>query len=113
MEKTENAIQQEILLFLNNMFCLKHHQPRFIVFSVPNGGKRDAREAKTLKNTGLLKGVSDLIFQTDKCTYYIEVKTDKGIQSPEQKEFQERIESLGKVYLLVRNLNDIIMTKLF
>jgi hypothetical protein len=113
MEKTENLIQQQIVIYLTNKYCLKHHQPRFIVFAVPNGGKRDVREAKTLKNTGLLKGVSDLIFQTDKCTYYIEVKTDKGIQSPEQKDFQERIEALGKVYLLVKSLDDIIMTKLF
>ena len=108
MEKTENAIQQEITMYITNKYCLKHHKPRYLIFSVPNGGKRDARESKTLKNTGLLSGVSDLILQTDKDTYYIEVKTDKGYQSEAQKDFQQRIEALGKRYLLVRSVEDLI-----
>lgn len=108
MEKSENAIQQEIVMYLNNNYCLEKHNPRCIIFSVPNGGKRDAREAKSLKNTGLLKGVSDLVFQTDKETIYIEVKTDTGVQSSEQKDFQKRIENLGLKYLLVRSVQDVI-----
>lgn len=108
MDKTENFIQQEIVIYLNNKYCLKHHDPRFIIFAVPNGGNRDAREAKNLKNTGLLRGVSDLILQTDKDAYYIEVKTSRGVQSDQQKEFELRIKNLGKKYILVKSLEDLI-----
>jgi len=37
---------------------------------------------------------------------FIEVKTDIGTQSKEQKNFQERVEKLGFEYHLVRSLED-------
>jgi hypothetical protein len=107
MEKSEAKIQQEIWMYLNNTFCLKSNIPRWIVFAVPNGGKRDAREAKSLKNTGILSGVSDLILQTDKETIYIEVKNTTGRQSEEQKEFQKRVEDLGFKYWLVKSVQEV------
>lgn len=38
----------------------------------------------------------------------IECKSDKGKQSPEQLEWQNRIESVGGVYIVARDLDDII-----
>lgn len=109
MKKTENFIQQEIVMKLTNKYCLKHHNPRCLIFSVPNGGKRDSREAKSLKNTGLLKGVSDLIFIMPNRTIFFEVKTEEGYQSQEQKEFSQRINDLGFEYYLVRSIEDCII----
>lgn len=108
MDKSESKIQQEIVIEVNNKFCLKSNNPRWIIFAVPNGGKRDAREAKSLKNTGILPGASDLILQTHKETIYIEVKTYKGFQSQEQKDFQKRVEDLGFKYWLVRSVEDVL-----
>ncbi len=101
---TENFIQQSIVIWFTNTYCLAHHIPRMMIFSIPNGGGRDSREGKTLKNTGLLPGASDLIVVLPNKTLYIEVKTDTGIQSSLQKEFQQRIESLAHQYYLVRSL---------
>ena len=58
---SESKIQQQIIEYFNNNYCLKHHNPRAVIFSIPNGGTRNKLEAITLKATGLLAGVSDLI----------------------------------------------------
>jgi hypothetical protein len=61
----------------------------------------------TLKATGLLAGASDtiLILPTGKLVF-CEVKTETGSQSPEQIDFQKRVEALGFEYWLVRGLAD-------
>jgi hypothetical protein len=105
--KIEDQNQAEIVKWYNNKFCLKHHSPRGIIFSVPNGGSRNKVEAITLKATGLLAGASDtiLILPTGKLIF-CEVKTETGAQSPEQIEFQNRVEALGFEYWLVRGVED-------
>lgn len=106
---TENNLQQSIVLWYNNIYCLKHNNPRGMIFSIPNGGTRNIREAMTFKATGLLKGVSDLIviFPNNKLCF-IELKLQKGIQSDEQKDFECRVSSLGFEYHLIRSLEDFI-----
>jgi hypothetical protein len=103
--KTENKTQQEILMFYRNNFCLKHHNPRHIIFSVPNDSK-DAKEQMRKIATGLMAGVSDLIICKPNEIIFCEVKTDVGRQSDKQKSFQEQVEALGFRYILVRSLED-------
>ena len=38
----------------------------YIVFSIPNGGSRNAKEAANMKRAGVLAGVSDLIVVIEK-----------------------------------------------
>lgn len=103
---TEDQLQQQIYTWYNNKFCLKNQEPRHIIFSVPNGGSRNVIEAKKMKATGLLSGVSDLIIIRPEKVLFIELKIEKGIQSESQKEFQSRIEKLGYEYHLVRSLEE-------
>jgi len=110
----EDKIQQEIVMFFNNSYCLKHHGPRGLIFAVPNGGTRNTLEAVKLKNTGLLKGVSDLIvILPNGKILFIEVKRENGTQQSEQKEFAIRVNNLGYEYHLVRSLSEFksILTK--
>jgi len=102
----ENVIQAEIYKWYNNNFCLKSHDPQCIIFSVPNGGTRNIKEALLLKATGLVAGVSDLIVIKQNEIIFVEVKTEIGKQSKEQKDFQKIIEKLGFKYILVRSLED-------
>lgn len=109
---TEDYIQSQIILDFNNKYCLKHHNPRLLIFAVPNGGSRNVLEAKKLKATGTLRGASDLIVNFPGKSVYIEVKTSIGVQSDAQKDFQKRVEDLGMDYHIVRsleNFNEIIM----
>jgi predicted nucleotidyltransferase len=73
---------------------------------VPNGGFRSKIEAMKMKTTGVLPGVSDLIIIKPNEILFIELKTDIGVQSKEQKEFQKRVELLGFSYYLVRSLQE-------
>lgn len=106
MHKTESKIQQEIVREFNNTYCLKHHNPRGIIFSVPNES-RSQEETMYKKNIGLLPGASDLIV-CKPCgeIVFVEVKDHKGRQRENQKEFQLRVEKLGFRYLLVRSLEE-------
>ena len=105
---TEDQLQQKIVMDFNNRFCLKNMEPRAIIFAVPNGGNRNIIEAKKLKATGVLSGVSDLICITQKKEiFFLELKKDyKSVQSPEQIEFEKRITDLGYKYVLIKSFED-------
>ena len=100
---TENQLQQQIILWFSNNFCLKSHEPRCMIFSVPNDSS-NFMETKRKVNTGLLKGVSDLIVILPNKILFIELKTEIGTQSQVQKDFEERITKLGNEYFLIRSL---------
>lgn len=103
----ESKLQQSIFVWYNNNFCLKTHENRGMIFSIPNGGTRNVREAVALKRTGLLSGASDLIVITPKGKLmFIELKIDKGKQSDNQKDFEKRVKDLGFEYHIVRSLEE-------
>lgn len=104
---TEAQIQQSIFKWYHNNFCLSHHDPQHIVFSVPNESS-NVKEQIYKKSLGLISGVSDLVIITESEVFFVEVKTSTGKQSKNQKNFQSKIERLGYRYLLVRSLDDFI-----
>lgn len=79
----------------------------FEVFAIPNGGRRDAVTGAKLKAEGVTAGVADMIILLPiGNALFVEVKTAKGRQSPEQKAFQERVEKLGFNYVIWRSVED-------
>ena len=102
---TENKIQQEIVQYFRNNYCLKHHNPRQCIFSVPNDSK-NAVEQQRKVNTGLMAGVSDLIVLINGNAIFVEIKTEIGKQSDKQKEFEETVTLQGFKYYLVRSLEE-------
>ena len=104
--KTEDQIQAEIYKWFHNKYCTKLNNPRYCIFAVPNGGLRTKHEAMKLKATGTLSGVSDLIVIKPNKAIFVEVKTDIGRQSEDQKKFEEIVKNLGFEYHLVRSLQD-------
>lgn len=104
---TESKLQQDIFNWYQNNYCLKFHEPRGMIFSIPNGGTRNKLEAITMKATGLLAGASDLvvIFPNGKLSF-VELKTEKGTQSDKQKDFENRVTDLGFEYKLIRTLQE-------
>jgi len=103
--KNESAIQQECFIWFNNTFCLKHHDPRFIMFSIPNEGK-NAIEQIRKKQIGMLPGASDTIIVLDGQVIFCEFKDEKGRQSDKQKDFEQRVLSLNHEYWIVRSLEE-------
>lgn len=98
----EDKLQAECFKWANNNFCLKHHNPRLSIFSVPNGGSRNKIEAMKLVSTGLKAGVADLIalFPNGKCVFF-ELKYGNNKQETNQIDFQNTVNNLGFDYYLI------------
>ena len=96
----ESGIQQACVTWFRYAF------PRYLVFSVPNGGSRNVVEAANLKKEGALAGVSDLIVVADHKVLFVEMKTARGRQRETQREFQRRVEVLGHRYVVCRSVDD-------
>lgn len=82
---------------------IKLARPTWIVFSVPNGGKRNSFEVLSLKAEGQLDGVSDLIVLGEFPTaYFIEIKGKTTKWYDSQKKFKADLERLGWKYIILR-----------
>ena len=60
-EPTEGKIQSTIVSWYNNSYCLSHHSPRCLIFSIPNGGERNVAASMMSRAMGEYKGASDLV----------------------------------------------------
>ncbi len=98
---------KESQLQLSVVTYLKYMYPKSIVFSVPNGGFRNLKEAAMLKRTGVLAGVSDLIFLHKRAVFFLELKTEKGKQSESQKQFAKLVSDQGHCYMIIKSIDDL------
>ena len=110
-EMPEQRIQQECFNWFNNAYCLQRHEPRLLIHSVPNGipipisSKEQARALDLLHKTGMVNGISDLIIHGVKGRCIMaECITEIGRQSEAQLKIQRRMQDLGGVYFVFRNL---------
>ena len=69
------------------------YYPDKLIFSIPNGGLRNPKEASKLKLEGLLKGIPDLFIPHLKL--FIEMKNDNGKVSENQKEIIHQLTDMG------------------
>ena len=100
MVKSEDLIQQECYMWFHN----NYPELRGLLFAVPNGGYRTPAESKKFKLTGVVSGVSDMLFMYNTHTYCFELKTEIGYQSTKQKKWQDIVNKHGFNYFIVRDL---------
>ncbi len=88
-----------------------------LLFSVPNGGKRDPKGAITMRYEGQVNGVADLILlypSGGKSALCIEMKTPRhkgsgaGRQSANQVEWQALVEQYGSTYVVCHGLVEFV-----
>lgn len=92
MNHLEDELQSACVTTFRLMF------PGRIIFAIPNGGKRNVREAARMKKQGVLAGVPDLCIPEPMNGFhglYIEMKSQKGTLSPAQKEMIALLEERG------------------
>ncbi|MGL6038129.1 MAG: VRR-NUC domain-containing protein [Soonwooa sp.] len=103
-------LESKIQITCVNWFKIQYPALFPLFFAVPNGGKRTITEAKILKAEGAKAGVSDLLLlhpNKDFNFLAIEMKTEKGKQTPNQKKWQKEIEQFGfGKYVICKNLTD-------
>lgn len=56
------------------------------------------------RSLGLIKGRSDTVFYWNATAYFFEFKTETGVQSADQKIWQEKVERMGFCYFIIRDL---------
>lgn len=98
--------EHEEQVALVNWFRDNFKEPDYIIFAVPNGGKRWIKEAGRLKDEGVKAGVSDLIILTHGKVLFLEMKKLDGKVSKVQKEFSENVEYLGFVSIVGYGASD-------
>lgn len=107
MRHNEHELQKACVRW----FRLAYPEYAYCLFAVPNGGFRNATEAKRLKAEGVIAGVSDLILlvpRQGKGALCIEMKTHTGVQRESQKIWQSEMERNGNMYLVVRCFEDFV-----
>jgi hypothetical protein len=97
---SEDRIQQDCYLWFHNTYP----ELRGLLFAVPNGGSRSVVEAKKFKLTGLVPGVSDMLFMFNKVCYCFELKTPTGYQSKRQIIWEAQVKKQGFNYFIIRDL---------
>lgn len=96
-KKTEHDIQKSIVRFFRKTY------PNYIIFSTNNEA---CYNNSYFLESGVLQGVSDLVIVLPNKVLFVELKTQKGVQSKNQKEFQSKLITLGYDYFLVRSLSE-------
>lgn len=109
MKHTESTIQGHCVAW----FRWQYPAYRALLFAIPNGAHLagDARQRRMqymrLVREGFVPGVADLFLAVpgEKPGLFIEMKTEKGRQRPEQVEFQKAVTESGYGYEVCRSLD--------
>lgn len=90
-------------------FRYQYPQHASMLIGIPNGVATTERQGAILKAEGMLAGVADLLLLLPAQGYTllaIEMKTDKGRQSPRQQAWQQEAERHGIRYEVVRSFDE-------
>lgn len=102
MKKASEAQHQAAVFKWSRQPAIRRQWPELaLLHHIPNGGSRDPVEAKHLQQQGLKPGVPDLCLPVARGRYhglYIEMKTDEGKASLEQKWWGEHLLAQGYMW---------------
>lgn len=113
---SEDKIQADCFFWLRNTYRRTYK----LCFHIPNGGLRSGREAKKLEAMGVVAGIPDLflaipenkflpgaaLMHTKAYGLFIEMKTSKGNESPDQKSAHAALRAAGFRVETIRSLEE-------
>ena len=105
--KQEHLFQQQIIQYLHmfNIFVFETDVMDGLKFL--NTEKQRLAFINYHKQLGYVKGQPDLVAIMNNKVVFIELKTQKGKQSKEQKEVEQAIKNRGVDYIVIRSLEDL------
>lgn len=110
LEKTIQSAIQEFLELQEELGLLVYQKNNTGAVRINRPGAKSSfmRFGKKGSPDFLVWRVNDNFYNAE-CleTLFIEVKTDVGVQSDEQRKFQQKVEKLGGNYYIVRSLDDV------
>lgn len=102
---SESDIQKAVVQHLR-LRC----SPNTYWFHVPNGGRRSITEAVRFKSEGVKAGVPDLIICHRSQFFALELKAEKGVVSPHQRQAHWDIEDAGGFVAVSKGLDQALIT---
>lgn len=99
--KSESKLQQEAFIWFSN----NYPDLRGLLYHNYNNPP-NARTGAMLKSMGLVKGVADMTFLYHGQVFFIELKNEKGYQTPKQKDWQNLVTKHGFKYVIIKNIED-------
>ena len=105
MKDSEHIIQRESVQWI------RQYTP-YLVYAIPNGGKRGRLEAMRLQAEGVTAGMPDL--HMPELRLWIEMKTPTGVVSPVQKAMHKRLAVVDTVAVCrsMQEVIDVVMTQM-
>lgn len=102
--------REEQTAFFHWAACVERQYPELrLMFAVPNGGKRNIKEAINLRAAGVKAGVPDICLPIARHGYncaWIEMKSGEGKQSECQRQWMYMLSENGGVYYLCRSFEE-------
>jgi len=98
----EDDLQRAVIKYIRLQY------PHLLCFAVPNGGKRNPREAARLKSQGVLAGVSDILLFWPGGMGAIELKAGNRKPSGQQEYFGDRWEWCGGNFAVCNSLDGVV-----
>lgn len=108
--QSEDQLQAACFKWFDNTYP----EYRGTLFAVPNGGKREMKyiknvgmvpvEANRFKATGVIAGVSDMVWVLPVNVEFLEFKLPGKVQQQSQIEFMNRVRRLGHDYIILYSL---------
>jgi hypothetical protein len=98
---SEHGLQITVLQHLRT-----HGRREINWFAIPNAGRRTLYSGNRMKQEGMQSGVADLCIMLDggRCAW-LELKTERGVQSITQQGFEAICRRLGHPYCLARTID--------
>ena len=103
---SEHLIQKAIVDYLNRLHILAIETDVMDSLKFLDSQNRRFAFINYHKAMGYVKGQPDLILFLPKRIVCVELKSDKGKQSKEQKDFEAKLKTLGLEYYIWRSVDD-------
>lgn len=103
--------ESDLQMLCIQWFRYSYPKYRMLLFSIPNGGKRNLSTAIRMKREGVISGVSDLFLSIPRHGFhgfYIEMKYGKNKLSENQEAFFQEARMHGYKCELINSLDNFI-----
>ena len=104
------ASEHDLQVSCVRLFRYKYREYGEMLFAIPNGGKRNPKEAARLKAEGVVSGIPDLFLSVPKGKYhgmFMELKNGKSNNLTEnQKRMMYKLQMFGYKTVIIRSLED-------
>jgi VRR-NUC domain len=87
---------------------LQLRAPSVFYYHIANGGYRTPSEGAAFRATGVVRGMPDLAFIISGRAYFLELKSERGRLSDDQRACHQRLRENGAVVLVAAGIDEAI-----